>query len=214
MRAFLLTLALLVTVPLSAQDWRGMLEKVDNDLRTQNYAHARKMSIKLINSMCDRLGTGPDSMYTLAVTVAYRALAENGLGNSDEAHWYWHVALALYPKLAQRDWSAYGEIGKDPDALQTIDSAVPPPTPIKTTMPKCPLSAVNGSYFQAVKVAAVVDGDGIPRCPRLVSPTMAPTLVYTVFESLKDWQFQAPAVEGKAVPAKYELTVDFQPPHP
>ena len=72
----------------SAQDWAGELKMIDNDLRTEHYAHARKWSIKMINSMCDHLGTGPDSMYTLALTTAYRAMAEAGLKKMDDADWY------------------------------------------------------------------------------------------------------------------------------
>jgi hypothetical protein len=59
-----------------------------------------------------------------------------------------------------------------------------------------------------VRVGATVDGDGSARCPKLVSPTVAPTLVYAAFESLKDFQFEPGA------PAKYELTVHFKPPAP
>ena len=113
MRSLALSLVLaLSAVTLSAQDWRGQLKMVDNDLRSERYAHARKWSIKLINSMCDHLGTGLDSMYTLATTVAYRAIAEKGLGRDAEADWYWHTALAMYPKLAKNDWKPYGEVGE------------------------------------------------------------------------------------------------------
>lgn len=191
-----------------AQDWRGELKMVDNDLRTQRYAHARKWSIKLINSMCDHLGTGHDASYTLALTVAYRALAEQGLDRPSDADWYWHVATSLDPSIAKRDWTAYGEPGRwaanHSDDIEIADSAVA--VPVKKSEPKCPLSAVQGGYYQPVRVGAIIEGDGTAHCPSLPTPTAAPTLAYAAFEALKQWQFQT------AAPAKYEVTVDFQPP--
>jgi hypothetical protein len=214
MRPLTLALAIaLTTTTLAAQDWRGNLDMIDNDLRTQHYAHARKWSIKMINSMCDHLGTGSDSMYTLAMTVAYRAMAEAGLKKTADADWYSHVAFSLYPKLTERDWSAYGEVGewltsRQHEAEAQIAEDAPAPIPIRRNEPKCPLSAIAGGYYQSVTVGAIVDGDGNARCPRLVSKTVAPTLVYAAFESLKDFQFEP------GTPAKYEVTVHFNPPHP
>jgi hypothetical protein len=209
MRCLQLALAILVTAAtVSAQDWRGELKMVDSDLRTEHYTHARKWSIKLINSMCDHLGTGQDAMYTLALTVAYRAMAEAGLQKLDEAHWYWHVALALYPKLAQNDWSTYGEVGKWVASQKESDDLH------IAELPDCPLSAIVGAYYQPVTIAAIIDGDGSARCPRLISSTVAPTLIYAAFESLKQWQFQPGMVDGKPVPTSYQVTVNFKPPHP
>jgi hypothetical protein len=163
--------------------------------------------------MCDHLGTGPDAMYTLATTVAYRAMAEAGLKKADDADWYAHVAFSLHPKLAERDWSAYGEVGewlsktKHEAELQAADEG-PPRVPLRRNDPKCPLSAIQGGYYQPVTISATVDGEGNVRCPRLISKTVAPTLIYTAFESLRDFQF------GPGAPVSYELTVHFNPPAP
>lgn len=191
-----------------AQDWRGLFKMVDKDLQTQRYAHARKWSIKLINSMSDHLGTGEAASYTMALAVAYRALAEKGLGKPDDADWYWHVATSMYPPIATRhDWTKYGEPGAwavhHTDDIEVNEVTV---VPVKKIDPKCPLSAIQGGYYQPIRVGAIVGGDGTPRCPTLVSDPKAPTLEYAAFEALRQWQFQASA------PAKYELTVDFQPP--
>ena len=209
MRSLSLALVLaLSATALSAQNWRDMMKMVDQDLRTQHYAHARKWSIKMINSMSDHLGTGNDSMYTLALTVAYRSMAEAGLKKEDEAHWYWHVANALYPKLAERDWSPYGEVGAWFAAQKSSETPVadlPVAVPVKKAEAKCPLSAINGGYYQSVTVAATVNDDGAPSCPRLVSSTDAPTLVYAALESLKQWEFQPGS-------GQYQVTMNFAPP--
>ena len=73
MRSLLLGFTLIFSATtLSAQSWRDELKWVDNDLRTQHYEHARKWSIKVINSMSDHLGTGPDAMYSLAEAVSVK----------------------------------------------------------------------------------------------------------------------------------------------
>ena len=84
------SLSLALTIVLSAtalvaQNWRDELKMVDQDLRSQHYAHARKWSIKVINSMCDHLGTGPEAMYSLATAVAYRAMAGADAGRNARA---------------------------------------------------------------------------------------------------------------------------------
>jgi hypothetical protein len=205
-----LTIALSATT-LLAQNWRDELKMVDNDLRSQHYAHARKWSIKVINSMCDHLGTGPDAMYSFATAVAYRTMAEAGLQKNGDADWYSHVAFALYPKLAQQDWSAYGDVGewltaKKHEGEVDVASDAPLRLPIKRDEPDCPLSAIQGAYYQPVTVGAIVDADGVVKYPTLLSHTNAPTLIYAAFESLKDFQFEP------GTPAKYQVTVNFKPP--
>ena len=191
----------------AAQDWRAQLKMVDKDLRTQRYSHARKWSIKLINSMSEHLGTGRDASYTMALAIAYRSLAEAGLKKPEEADWYWHVATSIYPEIAKRDWSAYGEAGEwisnHTDDIEATETAV---VAVKKPEPKCPLSAIQGAYYQSIRMGAIIGSDGSARCPSLVEQTEAPTLAYAAFEALKKWEFQT------AAPAKYEVTVDFKPP--
>ena len=209
MKSFSLALALaLSATTLFAQSWRDELKWVEKDLRTQRYEHARKWSIKAINSMCDHIGTGRAASYTLGLAVAYRAMAEQGLQKPDEAHWYWHVATDLYPPLADQDWSSFGEVGEWFAAQKSVDKVaqdLPDAVPIKKLEPKCPLSAIKGAYYQPVIVGAVIDDDGSARCPKIVSPAAVPTLAYAALESLKQWQFQP-------VSAKYQVTINFAPP--
>ena len=190
-----------------AQDWRAQLKMVETDLQTQHYGHARKWSIKLINSMSEHLGTGRDAAYTMALPIAYRALAEKGLDKPEEADWYWHVATAVYPDIAKQDWSRFGAVGQwaasHTDDVEATETAV---VAVKKVEPKCPLSAIQGSYYQPIRVGAIIDTNGSARCPSLVQNTNAPTLAYAAFEAVKQWQFQT------AAPARYEVTVNFAPP--
>ncbi len=200
-----------------AQDWKGMLEQTDRDLRAERYAQARKTSIKLINSMMDNLNHGNRAMYTLALTVAYRAVAEAGLQKYDEADWYWHVARSLYPKF---NVDPYGEAGvwlkeHSDEQVETTDAApnaIQQPVCLNRRDPKYPLGAVVGSIAAPIVVKVVIDKDGSVRHPRLVNTTAAPTLVYAATEAVKKWQFQPASVDGKACPMDFQLTVNFQVP--
>ena len=208
-------LLLLLSTSAFAQDWRGLLKETDRDLRRERYAEARKLSIKLINSMMDNLNSGKGQTYTLALTVAYRAVAEAGLQKYDEADWYWHVARALYPKF---DVTPYGEAGAWL-AARTVckyESTDAPPPEIQQPVclnrrePKYPLGAVVGNVAQPITVRVLIDRDGTVRHPSLVTPTAAPTLVYAATEAVKKWQFQPASVDGQAIPMEFELTVNFR----
>jgi TonB family protein len=202
-----------------AQDWKGLLNQTDRDLRAERYAEARKTSIKLINSMMDNLNHGNRAMYTLALTVAYRAVAEAGLQKYDEADWYWHVARSLYPNF---NLEPYGEAGAwlkahSEEKVETTGASPPEirqPVCLSRRDPKYPLGAVVGSIAEPIIVKVVIDKDGAVRHPRLVNTTAAPTLVYAATEAVKKWQFQPASVDGKACPMDFELTVNFQMPSP
>src|SRR5256885_10295058 len=132
--------------------------------------------------MCDHLGTGPNAMYSLATAVAYRAMAEAGLQKPADADWYAHVALALYPKLAQQDWSAYGDAGewltsKKHEGEPAAEADAPIRLPIKKEDPECPLSAIVGAYYQPVTVEAVGDADRRVHSSHPPSPTDRTALI-------------------------------------
>src|SRR5262249_3548859 len=209
------TLLLFLATSAFAQDWKGLLEKTDRDLRAENYADARRTSIKLINSMMDNLNKGNRSMYTLAMTVAYRAVAEAGLQRYDEADWYWHVARSLYPNF---NLAPYGEAGawlrrRSDEQLETVDAPlteIRQPVCLNRRDPKYPLGAILGSVAEPIVVRVLIDKDGTVRHPRLVNTTAAPTLVYAATEAVKKWQFQPASVDGKSCPMDFELTVNFQ----
>jgi TonB family protein len=199
------------------QDWRGILKDTDKDLRAGRYREARRQTIKLINSMMDNLNRGDRQVYTLALTVAYRAVAEAGLQKYDEADWYWHVAQSMYPKF---DVTPYGEAGawliaRNTETIETTDappSAVQQPVCLDRKDPKYPLGAVVGNVAEPITVKVLIDSDGTVRHPTLLTPTAAPTLVYAATEAVKKWRFQPASVDGKPTPYEFELTVNFRQP--
>jgi TonB family protein len=61
-----------------------------------------------------------------------------------------------------------------------------------------------------VVVHVLIDSDGTVRHPTVVSQSVAPTLLYAVTEAVKRWQFEPAMMDGKACPAEFDLTVNFQ----
>jgi TonB family protein len=229
-RLLFATAFFLISASAFAQNWRGLLDSTADDLQSQRYSRARKTSIKLINSMMDNLNTGQAAAYTMGLTVAYRSVAEAGLGNYEEADWYRHVALAMAPQVARIDTSPFGGAGawftaREPDANPASmastsarsddDPPTPPPTrqdPVCTykKMPKYPLGAVLGRVSAPVIVHVLIDSDGTLRHPTVVTQSLTPTLIYAATEAVKQWQFQPAMVGGKACPMEFDLTVNFQ----
>jgi TonB family protein len=226
----LATTLLLVSTSAFAQNWRGLLESTADDLQAQRYSRARHTTIKLINSMMDNLNTGNAAAYTMGLTVAYRAVAEAGLGNYEEADWYRHVALAMSPQVAQVDMSRFGGAGawftsRDSDiagpppssmASATATEDAPPATDRRDPVckykpyPKYPLGAVIGKVSAPVIVHVLIDSDGNVRHPAVVSQSVAPTLLYAATEAVKRWQFEPATMDGKPSPVEFDLTVNFQ----
>jgi len=224
-RLLFATALLLLSTSAFAQNWRGLLESTADDLQAQRYSRARRTSIKLINSMMDNLNTGQAAAYTMGLTVAYRAVAEAGLGNYSEADWYRHVALAMSPQIAQLDVNQFGGAGawfaareseaSPPMASSSADDPPASPSarqdPICTfkRLPKYPLGAVLGKVSAPVIVHVLIDSDGTVRHPTIVAQALAPTLVYAATEAVKQWQFQPATIDGKPCPIEFDLTVNF-----
>jgi len=224
-RLLFATALLLVSTSAFAQNWRGLLESASDDLQAQQYARARRTSIKLINSMMDNLNSGQNAAYTMGLTVAYRSLAEAGLGNYAEADWYRHVALAMHPQVAQLDVSQFGAPGAWFSAHENDANPDQPPAmasssdgasgarqdPVCTykKMPKYPLGAVLGKVSAPVIVHVLIDSDGTVHHPTVMTQALAPTLVYAATEAVRQWQFQPAMLDGKPSPMEFDLTVNF-----
>lgn len=226
-RTLFVTLLLLLSTSAFAQNWRGLLESTADDLQAQRYSHARRTTIKLINSMMDNLNTGDSAAYTMGLTIAYRAVAEAGMGNYEEADWYRHVARSMSPQVAQINMSQFGNAGawftsgesdNTPMASSTSSSSELVASPADRRDPICkykpypkyPLGAVLGKVAAPVVVHVLIDSDGTVRHPTVVSQSVAPTLVYAATEAVKRWQFEPAMMDGKACPAEFDLTVNFQ----
>ena len=117
-------------------------------LKSGDYAKAPKIDERLIDDMVERLGPGDAESKWFAVAVLHKAVALAGLGRNDDAVWYWHVALNIYPAIAESDMSMFGapaEFLKQhplaPPAASPVGGNIHPPKTIKRVEPRYPMGA-------------------------------------------------------------------------
>lgn len=224
-------LALLSTsVPAHAADrateWDRTLADVERHLLSGEFAKARKETTRLAKQMTRLLGPGEGGEVLFGLTSLYRALAEAGLGEEREACWYWHVALAFNPLLVDFGLDRFGEparfllnheepYGSNESETAESDEApgdgvVAAPRKKRSPRPDFPYGA---KYFQvtgALVVLAVIDRDGVPRTPSVITPLPAASLTWTGLEALKRWRFEPARLDGEPVSVFYTLTINYR----
>jgi len=182
-------------------DWHRDQAAIEAMLQQKQYAEARKASIKLTNRMLDRLGANADASKLLAQTVSLRASAEEGLGNADDTTWYRQVARQLDAQIVQPEITTPPITG----VFQVGD--VEAPQLIRRRDPERP-AMVSALVEALVIVELVIDVDGVVRQPRILrSP--APSVSYAALEAVRHWRFKPSKMDGKPVPVRFNLTVNF-----
>lgn len=138
--------------------------------------------------------------------AAYRALAHYRLGETQDALWYWQVALnmssddaisvmARFPDAAE----VFAAIGV-PSIQVKRDPNVKPARPIRTIRPAILTVADSRRQPAAFGVKLIVGTDGVPRSPQLVGEWRNQAdRIYSTFEALREWRFAPATIAGKAV---------------
>lgn len=195
-------------------------------LKKGDYAAALKIDERLIKQMMRELGPGDAESKWFSVAVAHKALALAGLGRNDDALWYWHVALTIYPAIAEADMSMFGAPAEflkqhpftPPPALFEITSKLPPQSvPANVQAPKAikrvePLYPEGARAFRVSGIAifaCVIDVTGSVTDIAMKKGLPAPTLSYTAMEALHQWKFEPGKLDGKPVPVLFNLTINY-----
>ncbi|MFL6247249.1 MAG: hypothetical protein ACJ74H_14550 [Thermoanaerobaculia bacterium] len=95
--------------PTDSERWRAMINESSDKLKSADYAGSLKISEKVIREMIERLGPGEAATQAFGIVVSHKALALAGLGREEDALWYWHTVLTLYPPFAKSDLSGFGK---------------------------------------------------------------------------------------------------------
>ena len=218
-----LALILLVAAPLFAADatvkrWNQRMIDASNALKAQKYAKALDISNNTIHQMLGHLGPGDAATRFFGMAVTHKALAHAGLGQNDEALWYWHTVLALYPQFADSDMSMYGAPGaflkanlrKAPSYPHVSDNVTAPVVRSRVA-PLYP----NGAYAFAVSgemvLEVVITAEGKVTSPTILKAPAAPTLSYCALDAVRRWKFDPATQDGKPVPVIFNLTINFKP---
>ena len=203
--------------------WRKELDRIDNQLREKSYEAAKESAERLADRMVRDLGAGPGAAYTLAVTCAFRAIAEVGLGNEDVGLWYWRTAHNVFNDVTKADLSSYGSPaeflksssfrarpGKVELEVLVPGGEIEPPKVRKKPKPKYPKMMQSMGVEAVYAVQVVVETDGSISEPLILRPVQEPTMAYVILESIRQWEFKPARREGKAVPVLYNLHVNFK----
>jgi TonB family protein len=228
LRTTTLLLALTATAPLLAQSflparWRADLKQADKQLRAQQWQDAGKKARRVVNEMVDNVGTRIEAAHSLAVATAVVAIAEAGLGHTDEAEWLWDSALNLDPTIARADVSGYGPAAaelskrslrtkaKEEEGTLEEHKEVEAPRIIHQTKPDYPEALRRLGVGGDVVVSVIIETDGRPRQPLIVDAHEGgPALKYLALDTLRQWRFEPAKLDGKPVRVYYVLTVNFR----
>ena len=217
----LLLFLLLVAAPAFAAD--PLVERLGDSskaLIAHDYAKALKIDERMIDDMIARLGPGEDETKWFAVIVAHKALALAGLGREDDAVWYWHVALNIYPGVAGSDMSVFGPpaefLLKHPLTMPELPhagsktSGIKAPAVVKRVEPLYPYATRFFHVTGIVILQCVIDKSGNVRDVEIKKALPAGTLSYAAMEALRQWKFEPGMLDGKPVDVLFNLTINFK----
>ena len=200
---------------LPADTWRSAVNENAANLRRGDYSNSLKTAERLLSQMVERLGAGSAEDEMLATALTQKALANAGLGNINDALWYWYIAQAISPAAAKSDLSGFGAPGeflkRHPFAIAESNPG-PGTTPARVLKQVVPNFPSGASHFGAgdLIVHIIIDRNGSATLPHIVHPLPAPTLSYVALEALKRWQFAPAKQKGEAVSFPFDLTVHYR----
>ena len=199
------------------QHWTEKMSESASHLKAQEYKRALKVTNRTIAEMVDRLGPGDASTELFGIVLTYKALAHAGLGETDEALWYWRIVLSLYPKVAENDMSTFGAAGDflkqnldPPPAPDMPDGDLEHPKLVKRVKPKYPHGAHYFGTAGELVVEVVVTPEGKVRSPSIQKALPAPTLSYAALEALRRWRFEPATVGGTPIAFLFNLTINYK----
>jgi TonB family protein len=216
-----------------AKTWAVSLKKAETLVISKKYGQARRITSRVVDEMVDVMGPGEKAAHALGMALSLRGLAEAGIGNIEDALWYWHVSLNIHPGLKNLDLSLFGEPGEllaantlpeethcspclhqgHHDLVSAPGPAageVIPPVVHKNANLRYPFAAIHFQVHGAVVVQVVVGRNGTISHPRVLGGHTAPTLVYTTLETIRGWSFEPARLDGVPVNVYYNLIVNYE----
>ncbi|HEV7515411.1 MAG TPA: energy transducer TonB [Thermoanaerobaculia bacterium] len=193
------------------------LEKIDGQLHRGEWAAAEAESSSLLSDALLRKAAGTFD------AVARLALAEAGLGRTEEALWHWSVAQNLKVDFDPKPFGAPGELlashplrhlDEVPAGLtirRAGDGGGPFSPPRIVEAKKVELPSAWGAIPKGIRLQVVVDPQGRGGQPVVVQST-SEGLSYVILKALRDWRFDPARAGGAPVAAFYEIKIPARRP--
>lgn len=200
------------TTTAEAENWRSEINQSATMLHKSDYDGSLKMADRVVSEMVQKLGT-QDELFATALT--HKALASAGLGNVNDALWYWYIAQAISTgaKTDLTEFGAPGEFLKRhpfSNAEMPVRGSVIPARVLKQVLPKFPPGASRFGVAGDLVVQIIIDRNGQPTLPRIVRSLPAPTLSFVALEALRHWQFEPGRSNGQPISMPFDLTVHYK----
>jgi TonB family protein len=214
----LLLLAATLNASTAVEKLNEKLAESSDLLKAGKYADALKLDDVVIREMGEYYVSGDATTRFFTIAVVHKALALSGLGKQDDALWYWHLAVSLYPAMLGSDMADYGKAGEflkqnPPGELRVMvprGAKITPPSITKQTEPKFPSQTLNAQVEGPIVIDVVIGKDGKPRSPKVIDTLGAPMLAYATAEAVRQWEF-SPALAGdQPVESRYRVTIRYK----
>ncbi|MEA2695518.1 MAG: hypothetical protein QOJ16_4905 [Acidobacteriota bacterium] len=193
------------------------LEKVDDHLHRGEWAAAEAESLSLVSDAMLRETSGTFD------AVARLALAEAGLGRTEDALWHWSVAQNLKVDFDPKPFGASGELLAS-HALRHLDE-VPAGLTVRRQGdgggPFSPPRLVDAKKVElpdrwkaipkGMQLQVLVDAQGRAEQP-VIAQSTSEALSFVVLKSLRDWHFAPARAGGAPVAALYDIKIPARRP--
>lgn len=208
------------------QRWGKEIQAVEELIRKNQAKKALKKGDQLASDMLRLIESGEGMGEWLGVVGLLRAVAAVESGDQRLGLWHWHIALQMFPELADRDLSVYGETGElltghpprtglqqpPPEGQIVIPFKMPgviAPQKIRSPKPEFPPGKREIQEPVIVVVQAIVDKTGRVRDPLILQSEGEFTLVCAALEAMWKWEFTPATLNGEPVDVWYNLSVNF-----
>jgi TonB family protein len=203
----------------AAQKFVDMLADSGDFIKAGKYAEALKLDETVIAQMGEHYVSGDATAQLLVIAMVHKALALAGLGREEEAIWFWHGAIGIYPAIARSDMSMFGTPGKflaehGPEQIVSDTVAkgahIEPPKTVTRVEPKYPSASLRDAVQAAVVIECIIGTDGRVHVPHMTGDIPAPFIAYAALDALRQWRFTPATADGKPISVQFHITMNFK----
>ncbi len=216
----------------AASGWTDSLHAADQDLRAGKWQDALGISRRVEQDIENRVWDRTAFLPLLGMAILEQAVAEEGLGLTDDALWHLRAAESIDLQVAKVDLSVYGDPGQQlrhGDVHKPWPSAAFAEAQAKSAASVYQLSQVTRPrkltapppvYPQGLRQAcipgivvldSVIDAKGHVTDVELVKSSN-PLMTLAVFDAVRAWTFEPAQLDGHPVKVFYSLTLNFVAP--